>query len=205
MSKSHFPKALQAFVLFMAMPLPALCQMVYNVSVYTDATWDGSTLFATSTTVDSSTGCYAHGSYSTTARLIAPDGTQASSTSGGMVANTSKSINGQTTGTWYAMGTVQFYCGCFGQWVGGGGFSVPLSFAITYTQSRSVMSDGNGMCAQLNGCTNGSPKCPVSSIKEGWGVVPCHVYHECLSLVLVGICDFIAICPPAGGPGICTL
>lgn len=50
---------------------------------------------------DDSTGCNAHSSYYNTAKLIAPDGTQVSGTSSGLVGNASKPINNQT-GTWTA-------------------------------------------------------------------------------------------------------
>ncbi len=98
----------------------ALGQMVYNVSVYSDSSTDGFTLFATSTTVDNSTGCSAHGSYSTTATLIAPNGTQAPGTEAGMVAHTSMPIAGRR-GNFTATGNAVFYCGCFAHWVGAGG------------------------------------------------------------------------------------
>lgn len=204
MLKSHVLKALEVFILFTLLACPAVCQMVYNVSVYNDVSTDGSTVFATSTTVDSSTGCGAHGSYSTTATLIAPDGTQAPNTFGGMVANTSMPINGRTTGDWVATGTVQLYCGCFMHWVGGGGLPIPFTFAVTFTASTGLMSDMNGWCAQRNNCTNGTPRCSVSSIKEGYDLVPCPVFFGTVVLMIFGTCD-IGVSTPVPGPGICTL
>ena len=198
-------KAVQGLIFFVLLACPALCQMVYNVSVYSDASTDGSTLFATSTRVDNSTGCSAHGSYSTTVTLIAPDGTQAPSTSTGMIANTSMAINGRTTGNFTVTGIMQFYCGCFMHWVGGGGPNLTLSFAITYTQSTSLYSDANGWCPQKNACTNtGSPKCKVVSTRVDTHLVPCGVYYESLMLLINGRCSG-GIEWPAGGPGVCTI
>lgn len=184
---------------------PAICQMTYNVSVYTDVTWDGSNLLATSTSIDSSTGCNAHSGYETTARLIAPDGSQTSATSSGMVANTIAPVAGRTSGTWYGTGLVRFFCGCYYVSPGGSGAAVPITFAITYTQSKSLMSDGNGYCAQNHACINGAPKCPVASIKECFGVCPCDLFHECLTACIAGVCLPFPICTSAGGQGNCTL
>ncbi len=43
-------------------------------------------------------------------------------------------------------------------------------FAITYTQSVNLYSDPSGVCAQQNACTNGTPRCAVASIKEGYNL-----------------------------------
>lgn len=147
---------------------PALSQMVYNISVYNDATTDGVTLYAVSTTVDNSTGCQAHGSYSTTARIIAPDGSQTFSTSSGMIANTSMPINGMT-GDYTALGAVQLYCGCFMHWVGGSGPALPVYVALARTGYQSpkirVGPDGKEYCHYdtLYCQSNTSPRCTTGS------------------------------------------
>jgi hypothetical protein len=82
----------------------------------------------------------------------------------------------------------------------------PISFAITYTENVSAISDQYGDCPQLNACTNTtSPQCPIASIKEALtGYVPCHPYHETLVPVVNSIC-ISGISTPSAGGGICTV
>jgi hypothetical protein len=149
----HNVPGARILIALLSLTCPCFCQMVYSVSVYTDAQVgnDGNTLFATSTTVDSSTGCGAHGQYSTTATLIGPTGAQASVT-GGMVGNTSMDING-LEGDYTAFGTVQLYCGCFGHWVGGGGLTVPISVGVAVAYYT------DGVPAGLSSCVYGTLAC----------------------------------------------
>ncbi|GIU76643.1 MAG: hypothetical protein KatS3mg004_3730 [Bryobacteraceae bacterium] len=185
---------------------PALSQMVYNISVYNDATTDGVTLYAVSTTVDNSTGCQAHGSYSTTTRIIAPDGSQTFSTSSGMIANASMPINGRT-GDFTVMGSVQLYCGCFMHWVGGSGPARAVGVAIAYTgfQSLEIRYDANGraychykdlFCREgtIPTCVTGDytesntpvPPCP-SQIHVSWLRVTFAGWQKCFAVSWVGI------------------
>lgn len=163
---------------------PALSQMVYNISVYNDATTDGVTLYAVSTTVDNSTGCQAHGSYSTTTRIIAPDGSQTFSTSSGMIANASMPINGRT-GDFTALGSVQLYCGCFMHWVGGSGPALGITIALAQTGFKwpTLLRDATGWYCHYSNlscdtgttatCTSGNwtslrpvPPCPDQILVE---------------------------------------
>lgn len=117
--------------IFFICTTPALCEMTYHVSVYNDASTDGSTLFATSTSVDNSVGCSAHGSYITTSTLIFPSGAQSSNSTSGMVSYSSMAIG--ASGTYTATAAMQFYCGCFGHLVGGGAAAVLISIAYSVT------------------------------------------------------------------------
>lgn len=83
-------------------------------------------------------------------------------------------------------------------------FSSAAGFAITYTQSVNLYSDPYGNCAQTNACTNGTPKCPISSVKDGFSLVPCDVWHETLSPFIGSTC-FPGISTSASGPGACSL
>lgn len=93
-----------------------------------------------------------------------------------------------------------FYAG--GCQLGSVKFSWPIGYAITYTQSLGLYSDAFGNCAQQNACTNGSPKCSVTSVKEAvTGMVPCDIWHETLTVVLAGSCRY-GLSNIAGGPGV---
>jgi hypothetical protein len=204
----HNVPGVRILIALLSLTCPCVCQMVYNVSVYTDAQVgnDGNTLFATSTTVDSSTGCSAHGSYSTTATLIGPTGAQAPATASGMVANTSMDING-LEGDYTAFGTVQFYCGCFGHWVGGGGWNIPISVG----EAVGYYTDG---VPTLLGCDYGSLACLGNSLPSCVGAatftsqVGCSLYYRA---VLLKVTFFYVYpeCFPLGwgqswpGPGLC--
>jgi hypothetical protein len=91
-------------------------------------------------------------------------------------------------------------CGAFVETLVAG----PISFARTYTQATSPFSDASGLCAQQNACTNGLPRCPISSIKEGYEVAPCDQYHETLIPVVFGGCT-LGVSIPASGSGACTI
>lgn len=166
---------LRLVLLLELLALPAVCQMIYSISVYNDASTDGNTLYAVSTSVDTSTGCSAHGSYSTTARLIAPDGAQSANTSGGMVANTSMAINAQV-GTFTGLGTVQLYCGCFAHWVGGGGTSLQITVANARTGFKwpLLLQDADGWYCRYTAtsCATGTPTCTSGSWTSIARVVP---------------------------------
>jgi hypothetical protein len=154
-------------ILFLATCVTARAQMVYQVSVYNDASSDGTTIFAVSTTVDSSTGCSAHGSYTTTAKLIAPNGTQAPTATPGFVSHTSMAING-LMGNYTAVSTVQFYCGCFGRNVGGGGISIPIDIGDGITGFT------DGVPAGVDGCYYRKLACLMDSVPScpsgaSWG------------------------------------
>lgn len=163
---------------------PCRAQMIYNISVYNDVTTDGDMLYAVTTTVDNSTGCQAHGAYSTTARLISPGGTEAVNTSSGMVASTSMAIAGQT-GDFTALGSVQLYCGCFMRWVGGGGPSLTITVALAQTGFKwpTLLQDERGWYCHYSSlscdpattptCTSGNwtssrpiPPCPEMILVE---------------------------------------
>ncbi len=193
-------------IILLTLACPALCQMVYNVSVYNDASTDGNTLFATSTTVDNSTGCAAHGSYTTIATLIGPDGTQAPSTSPGMVSNTSMAINGQT-GTFTVTGVMQLYCGCFLHWVGGGGPSLDIHVAWTTAYYT------NGI-PTIFGCDYKDLACLGTSYPSCTGFVSITLESSCsrftkvvfLKVTVGGSveCFPIGVGQPWPGPGTCN-
>ena len=83
----------------------------------------------------------------------------------------------------------------------------PVSFAITYTENTSAVSDANGYCSQLLNCSNTStPECPVSKIREALeGYVVCHPFHVNLIPVLNGTCLPGIASDVATGKGPCTV
>lgn len=136
-------------------PLLGQCQMLYNVSVYSDGSWssDLSAVYGWSNTVDNSTLCWCtHYSYQTTAYLYDPYGDQVSSTQAGMESTVSMAING-LMGTYPVRGTVAFYCSCFGA-AGGGGpetpVDVPIPTTLTIVSGTSVQSTESSV-----GCPDG--------------------------------------------------
>ena len=77
-------------------------------------------------------------------------------------------------------------------------YSWPIGYAITYTQSVNLYSDANGFCAQKNACTNGSPKCTITTIREAYSLVPCDVWHQSLIVVIAGSCKYTVLIWLAG-------
>lgn len=194
-------------IVLLAASIAARAQMIYNVSVYNDASTDGATLYSVSTTVDNSTGCSAHGSYTTTATLTSPMGAQASNGTAGMVSYASMGING-VTGDYTATGTVQFYCGCFMHWVGGGGPSI----SITIAPATTYYTDGTPI--GLGGCSYSTTACLMNSIPScpngfSVGTTGCKPYLrvDYIKAIFFGT---ITECFPVGqgqswpGPGICN-
>jgi hypothetical protein len=96
---------------------PGLCQMSF--SAYNDASANGAGVISLWSTVeDSSSGC-SHSNYLTTARIISPNGRQASGTSGGLQAGTSLAINDEF-GQYSLVTTASYYCSCSQQNAGFG-------------------------------------------------------------------------------------
>ena len=183
-----------------------LVAQTMRFSVYTD--WsvgtDGNTLYSGQSVIDQST-CYLHSNYLTNAIIYAPDGRQASAQSSGLYANTSIALNG-VTGNFSLVGSGSFYCGCAFVVSGfGGGMSLGIDFAVTYSAKAASVTDADGYCPQVDNCSPWCiPRCSVSKIRESFGGGhPCDTFHESLVAIANGSCTY-GVSIPAAGPGPCT-
>ncbi|MGO9093989.1 MAG: hypothetical protein ACLQGV_02105 [Bryobacteraceae bacterium] len=106
-----------AAALLSVAPLSGQCQMIYNVSVYADASVssDLSTIYAYSSGADNSTTCNCtHSNYQATLTVYAPNGSKVSRTQPGMQSSDSMATN-DLMGTYDAVAQQALNCSCFGQ------------------------------------------------------------------------------------------